>query len=122
VLKNTFTDLIAKEVDDYPNVGWLSFSTFAERCHLVDGHCRPADIDRLFIAVNFEEVKTDENPDKLLTRYEFLELIVRVAGEKFVKPRKIRNYPDAIEKLITDHILPYYETAPWQDFRDDELW
>ena len=108
VLKNIFTDLISKEVDDYPNVGFLSFGDFANKCKFLDGHCRQSDIDRLFIAVNFEEVHTDENPDKLLIRYEFLELIVRVANEKFVKPKKIRKVPDAIEKLITDNILPNY--------------
>jgi hypothetical protein len=47
-----------------------------------------SDIDRLFFAVNFEEVGGDagdleDNPDKELCRYEFFEIVVRMAKLKF---------------------------------------
>ena len=53
-----------------------------------------SDIDRLFYAVNFEEVQgeqgdLEDNPDKELCRYEFFEIIVRMAKLKFEK-RKAR--------------------------------
>ena len=46
------------------------------------------DIDILFFAVNFEEVgggaaDLEDNPDKELCRYEFFEIIVRMAKLKF---------------------------------------
>lgn len=47
-----------------------------------------SDIDRLFFAVNFEEVggnagDLEDNPDKELCRYEFFEIIVRMAKLKY---------------------------------------
>lgn len=47
------------------------------------------DIDRLFFAVNFEEVQgegqvdLEDNPDQELCRYEFYEIVVRMAKLKY---------------------------------------
>lgn len=51
-------------------------------------HLSTTDIDRLFFAVNFEEVggeaeDLDDNPDKELCRYEYFEIIVRMAKLKY---------------------------------------
>lgn len=47
--------------------------------------CPMSAIDRAFIATNFEEVDLEDNPDKSLCRYEFYEIIVRIAVEKYVE-------------------------------------
>lgn len=54
-------------------------------------------IDRLFIAVNFEGVPggLDDNPDKELCRYEFFEIIVRMALAKYPNMQP----PEALSKL-----------------------
>jgi hypothetical protein len=39
-----------------------------------------ATIDRLFIATNVELEEVDENPDRALCRYEFFEVLARIAG------------------------------------------
>lgn len=36
-------------------------------------------IDRIFIATNVELEKNDDNPDKALQRFEFYEILVRIA-------------------------------------------
>lgn len=46
------------------------------------------DIDRLFVAVNFEEEEgvaesNDDNPDDELCRFEFFEILVRIAKLKY---------------------------------------
>jgi hypothetical protein len=41
------------------------------------------DIDKIFIATNFEIVDLDENADRSLCRYEFFEIIVRMAYSKY---------------------------------------
>lgn len=52
---------------------------------LIDKHLTLSTIDRLFIAVNFEGVPggLDDNPDKELCRYEFFEILVRMAIAKY---------------------------------------
>jgi len=38
-----------------------------------------ATIDRIFIATNVELEKNEDNPDKALCRYEFYEILIRIA-------------------------------------------
>ena len=67
------------------------------------------DIDRLFYAVNFEEVQgqqgdLEDNPDKELCRYEFFEIIVRMAKLKFENQKLGLSISEATKKLIDDYI------------------
>jgi len=49
----------------------------------MDKNLTLATIDRLFIAVNVELVQVEDNPDRELCRYEFYEILVRMAQAKF---------------------------------------
>lgn len=81
------------------------------------------DVDRTFIAVNFEEVDLDNNDDKSLCRYEFLEIIARLAKIKYFEKGICHSVAASTEKMIQDSILPNTtEKMPWQEFRDNELW
>jgi len=78
-LKNIFVSLMSNDAA-YPNVGWLAFGKFADSVKMPDKFCKMSDIDRLFIVVNFEvDDNMEDNPDKELCRYEFLEILVRIA-------------------------------------------
>jgi hypothetical protein len=107
--------LISSDIS-YPNVGWLAFGKFATSIGLLDKNLQIKDIDRLFIVVNYEvDSHMDDNPDKELCRYEFLELLVRMAELKYMKtkPQKAKHYSEALEKMIVDDILPHYKPDPW---------
>ena len=81
------------------------------------------DIDRTFIAVNFEEVELEANDDKSLCRYEFLEITARLAKIKYFDKGTSPSIPDSTNRLITEHIIPNTcEVMPWQGFRDKLLW
>lgn len=45
-------------------------------------------LDQLFIITNFEEEDQKDNPDKLLIRFEFIELLIRIAKEKYYKKKE----------------------------------
>lgn len=51
-------------------------------------------IDRVFIMVNVELLgqENDDNPDRDLCRYEFYEIIVRMAGAKFKDPGNVSTW------------------------------
>ena len=49
----------------------------------MDANLNMSSIDRHFIATNDELEEIDENPDRALCRYEFLEILVRIAAAKF---------------------------------------
>jgi len=77
-LKDIFTTLISTSY--YPNVNWLEFVVFIRDLDILDSYLTMSAIDRHFIATNVELEEIDENPDRALCRYEFLEILVRVAG------------------------------------------
>ena len=123
-LKHIFITLMSKDTT-YPNVGWLNFGKFCDTVKFLDKACKQSDIDRLFIAVNFEvDDNMEDNPDKELCRYEFLEILVRIADVKYLKakPPRAKLYAEAFEKLIVEQVFPLFEPEPWQEFRDDHLW
>lgn len=63
----------------FPNMGWIDFSNYCEKCKIFDKNVNIATIDRVFIATNVELEKNEDNPDKALQRYEFYEILVRIA-------------------------------------------
>lgn len=68
----------------FPCISWIDFSNFCEKCKFIDHKViNVADIDRFFIATNVEIEKLDHNPEKALMRYEFMEILVRIAQAKF---------------------------------------
>ena len=79
-------------------------------------------IDNMFIATNFEEEDNDDNPDRALCRYEFMEIIVRIADYKYKKKFKANSLADAVHMLIKDNIFKNFTPAPWQSWREQLLW
>ena len=50
------------------------------------------------------------------------ELLVRISNFKYRETGVCESYSTALEKLITENILPHAQQEPWQKFRDDVLW
>ena len=63
-----------------------------------------------------------ENPDKELCRFEFCEILVRIAGAKFRDRGISKTYSESLLMLLENYVLPYCKTLKWQEFRDHELW
>jgi hypothetical protein len=81
-LKDIFITMASRS--NFPSVSNLDFTTFCDQCKLIDGKTfNLSDIDRLFIATNVELVANDENPDKELCRFEFFEILLRIADFKY---------------------------------------
>ena len=74
----------------FPACSMLEFTKFSKRCEFPDRNVSISQIEREFIAANFEESKSEqgENPDRQLIRFEFIELLVRIANIKIFQKRK----------------------------------
>ena len=83
MLKNQFNTQIASK--SYPVIDWLDFVDMCSKTWLIiDGTTlTPQDVDRIFLATNFEEQDLEENDDNSLCRFEFMEIIARLAREKY---------------------------------------
>ena len=75
-----------------------------------NGKIKPEDIDRLFIAVNASSKgKSDNkiNPDKQLCRYEFLEILIRIAIKYYCENGEIESEGDAVDLLWNEFLNPH---------------
>ena len=109
-------------------IDWLDFvdACNATGWNIVDNIKKDltgSDIDRIFIATNFEEEDLEENDDNSLCRFEFLEIIARMAKQKYFERGVCKTVAESVEKLLVDFIIPNsIESMEWQLFRDNQLW
>lgn len=89
----------------------IDFSAFCEKCSFFDHKLTLSTIDRLFIATNYEIEDNAENPDRALNRFEFFEILIRIANVKFRETGIVHSYSDALEKLLKEHVLVNYEVS-----------
>ena len=71
--------------------------------------CNVGGLDLCFVETNVEvgkAAKGVDNPDKALTRFEWLEIMVRIAKAKFVKSKKCATVAEAVQRLFVEHALP----------------
>lgn len=67
------------------------FTIFSRKAKFLDKNLNQSALDRLFIASNYEVEDQKDNPDTALIRFEFIELLVRIAIEKYKKPGKFNT-------------------------------
>ena len=118
-LKDVFTHLSASS--NWPNIGSLDFCDFSSRAKFLDNTVNISTIDRTFIAANLK-VAESSAPSNGLKRFEFLEIIVRLANIKYLETKIVRTFAEATDKLITDCVIGHFTPEPWQEFRDKQLW
>ena len=120
-LKNQFTRLISTR--SYPVIDWLDFVGECQKWKIIDMDLTQNDIDRVFIATNFEEYEQDANDDNSLCRFEFLEIIVRLGKIKFYEKGKCKTIAESTRKFIQEYLVPNsFDRMEWQEFRSDKLW
>ena len=120
-LKHIYVSLIS--TDEFPAIGWMTFTRFCEAAGFIHKvNCSMAAIDTMFVATNFEEEAMDDNPDRSLCRYEFMEILCRIADHKYKKKMIVDTLAEAVEKLIHECIFKNFTPGPWQSWREEFLW
>ena len=78
----------------------------------------------MFIAANVEtkDSKSADNPDKSLVRYEWFEVLIRIANEKYKRYGEADTFTKALDMLVQENVIPYRNDDEWQGFRDKHLW
>jgi hypothetical protein len=70
--------------------------------------------------VNFEVVQLEDNPDRDLCRYEFFEIIVRMAVIKFADLPLAPG--EMVEKIIKEYLLPNSRKSLANKFRQEQIY
>ena len=122
VIKDVFTHCIS--VSSFPSISWIDFCNFCTSWNIPDNKtCTMQTIDRIFIATNVELVELEDNPDRDLCRYEFFEILVRMAGAKFKDSKAAQTWDEATEMIIQENLIPYTKHIQrGQEFRTEDLW
>lgn len=121
-LKEQFLNQIANP-KFYPVISWLDYSAACSNWNVIDRQLTSQDIDRTFIATNYEEVDLENNDENSLCRYEFLEITARIGKIRYFEKGQSKTVAEATKRIIDQHILVCgSERMPWQEFRTDRLW
>ncbi|RQM27113.1 hypothetical protein B5M09_006101 [Aphanomyces astaci] len=112
---------------DQVSVSLSGFNDFLSDCRLIDEsseRCKASDMDNVFVAANLEvteEAKQQDNPDRSLTRFEFLECVFRIAINKYCncKPVECESPALALHRIMDEHLMPMVPPDP-NDFRTRE--
>ena len=107
---------------NFPTISIGEFTLMCKKFNFADKNVPQSTIDRFFIAVNVELENQDHNPDKELMRFEFIELLVRIANEKFCRFGPCTSFFQAFKTLMDVHIIPNGEQHHWQEFRETDIW
>jgi len=120
-------------VSSYPYISWLEFAGFCKKwlipgktsswLYLDEGTCSMTVIDWQFVATNFEEVKNEQNRERYLCRFEFYEILVRIAEEKYWESGKAKSVSQALTMLLDKNLFRHsYYMLPCAKWRKDKLW
>lgn len=109
-LKNIFLTAILNS--EYPVVSWNDFTIICNKCKIPDNKaCNLSTIDRIFIATNVNQNVNGAQGDRDLVRYEFLEIIVRIANSKYKDAGLCSTSVEALTKLMNDNLFPNIEES-----------
>jgi Ran GTPase-activating protein (RanGAP) involved in mRNA processing and transport len=77
--------------NDLTCIPWSGYTEFLSEARILDDtseFCTLPDLENVFVAANLEltqEAKEKDNPDRSLTRFEFLECVIRIAMNKYFR-------------------------------------
>ena len=115
---------VAHEVSQIFQVGCNTMMRFCMKCEIIDDFkMKMNDANIIFSATNMGgDTGIESNSTRYLTRFEFMEFLVRVAIAKFQTKDPPLSPPAALKKLFDENIKP---NASWFDiykWRSEVLW
>ena len=122
-IKDMFTYGIG--TSSYPSISWLDFCNMCTSWKIIDKNLTMTTVDRVFIVTNVELEEQEDNPDRDLCRYEFYEIIARLAKEKYHTSKIWDTVAEAIDRFVSE-VYSVYKSKMWswqKMVRDnDKLW
>ena len=100
-----------------------TFTDFAKQVDLVNGKdIRFAESDTQFLTLNKRSKNTYLNPGVALVRFQFLEILLRLAFKRYEETKMVETKSEAVRMMINRNLLPYYGKQNAQKFRDERYW
>jgi hypothetical protein len=97
-----------------------SYTEFATHTGIIDSKFGLSDIDFNMKATLYSEIKNNpRNPANALVRFQWLEIIVRIAIDKYYKTGICDYHKDAVKMLMDTHLLPVMKQYSSEEWRWD---
>ena len=106
IIKNSFM-YFASSPRTYPNIEALDFTDLCQNHWKILGKdISVKEYNLIFVATNYDEEENENNEENSLCRYEYFEIIARLAKCKFYDKGKVSSVAEAVELMLSEHILP----------------
>ncbi|KAL4450444.1 hypothetical protein ABPG74_019342, partial [Tetrahymena malaccensis] len=126
-IKNAYKYLAAiGTIIDVPCIQMNTFTDFINKTNIIDNlNLKLSDVDLKFVVTKTStKIKRNpRNPEKGLIRYQFMEIIVRLAEDKYIRHKITNKYSQALLLLLNEgylNALKRYQTS--QSWRQSNLW
>ena len=90
IIKEIRIGAIASSLEPY-EMDLKTFHLLMNLTNIKSGGLNTGILDGLFNAVNFEETDMTTNDDRKLVRYEFFEILTRIAKEKYIRSKRVEE-------------------------------
>ncbi|EGR30607.1 leucine rich repeat protein, partial [Ichthyophthirius multifiliis] len=111
---------------DVPCIQFNNFNDFINETQIIDNvNLKIRDLDFKFVVTNSSTKfkKNNRNPDKGLIRYQFMEIIVRLSDDKYIRNKIFNDQVEALNAFLDDGYLKALQKLPMiQQWRNDYLW
>lgn len=105
--------------NDIPYVNIMDFFNFNQKCNFPDKNLIQANIDLIFVQCDGYDPRVKNS----LKRAHFIEVLMRVAKQKFVDTQIIKKMDEAIVSLIDNYIVKNIgDLEKWQKLRQELFW
>jgi len=106
-IRETYKYLSAFSGSDMFSIGSNVLTDFLNQCLILDSNYAVSDL-----GVNWNSCIVPKekgqlyNPGSALVRYEFMEILVRVANDRYIRNKICTTVSESIQKLLDEHLMP----------------
>lgn len=101
------------------SIGQMVFTDICNESKLLDNSFRLSDIDFHLKGALFQEVRNPRSPPNSLVRFQFMEILVRIALDKFFKSGICESQSAAVKVLLDNHIVEKLGHVSAQKWRNE---
>lgn len=114
----TFKYIGSQSGNEYFTIGSNIFTDLLNQANLIDSLYSTSDLGVNWNSVIVPKNKQPYNPGNALVRYEFTELLVRVANDRYVRNKICSTIPQGFSKLLEDnlkYLISLYDSNVWRN-------
>ena len=94
------------------------FTSLSNECKILDGHyILLATLDLLLVTTCYSNNEYINSAEKDMQRYEFIEMIVRLANMRYKETGQVTTTVEGIERVLYDLIYPHAKKNDGENFR-----